>query len=68
MWLSEKDLISVPAFTELCLGETWLTVEVCVRADTPQAAQLKEVCDEMFRRGLPVYVSISKRGTPYKAG
>lgn len=66
--ISGKDLESVPAFATLCLGETWLTVEVCVRADSPQAAQLKEVCDEMFRRGLPVYVSVSKRGTPYKAG
>jgi hypothetical protein len=66
--LSEDDLMGVPAFTDLCSGETWLTVEVCVRSDTPQAAQLREVCDEMFRRGLPVYVSVSKRGTPFKAG
>lgn len=49
-------------------AETWLTVEVCVRSDTPQAGQLREVCEEMFRRGLPVYVSVSKRGTPFKAG
>lgn len=48
--------------------ETWLTVEVCVRPNTAQAAQLKEVCAEMFRRGLPVYVSVSKRGTPFRAG
>lgn len=49
-------------------AETWLTVEVCVKADTTEAAQLKEVCAEMHRRGLPVYVSISKRGTPFRAG
>ena len=66
--LNEDELAKAPAFTDLCLGDTWLTVEVCVRSDTPQAAQLKEVCEEMFRRGLPVYVSVSKRGTPYKAG
>lgn len=48
--------------------ETWLTVEICVRSNSPQAAQLKEVCQDMHRRGLPVYVSVSKRGTPNKAG
>lgn len=56
-------------FTALGVGEeTWLTVEICVRSDSPQAAELKEICDDMLKRGLPVYVSVSRRGTPYKAG
>ena len=63
------DPTKVPVFADVvCDAETWLTVEICVRADSPKAAQLKEICDEMLRRGLPVYVSVSKRGTPYKAG
>lgn len=49
-------------------SETWLTVEICVRSDSPQATMLREVCDDMHRKGLPVYVSVSKRGTPFKAG
>ena len=64
-----NDLPMFPIFSEVTTGrDTWLTVEICVLADSPQAAQLKEVCAEMHARGLPVYVSISKRGTPFKAG
>lgn len=48
--------------------ETWLTVEICVRSDSAHAAELKGICEQMHRRGIPVYISISKRGTPYKAG
>jgi hypothetical protein len=67
--LGETDLTSVPVFSGLAVEpETWLTVEICVRSGSPQAFQLKEICDEMLARGLPVYVSVSKRGTPYKAG
>lgn len=49
-------------------SETWLTVEICVRSDSPQAVMLRDVCEDMHRKGLPVYVSVSKRGTPFKAG
>lgn len=48
--------------------ETWLILEVCVRAGTPRALQLREVCADMQRRGLPVYLSVSRRGTPFRAG
>ena len=56
------------AFGTVVTDETWLTVEVCVRSNSPQAALLREVCEDMERRGLPVYLSISKRGTPQRAG
>jgi hypothetical protein len=62
------DALAVFEDAIIASSETWLTVEICVRSDTLQAALLKEVCQDMLKRGLPVYVSISKRGTPYKAG
>lgn len=67
--LSALDLDAATPFSDLPVEtETWLTVEICVRSDSSQAGQLREICEDMRKRGLPVYVSVSKRGTPYRAG
>lgn len=66
--MSDASAVMTQAFGAPVSSETWLTVEVCVLANSPDATQLREVVEEMHRRGLPVYVSISKRGTPFQAG